>query len=39
MGAPRDLAHGAQAAVGIGIGIGIGHLDGVLDALKAMDFF
>ncbi|MEJ6478643.1 MAG: aldehyde dehydrogenase family protein, partial [Octadecabacter sp.] len=32
MGAPRDLAHGAQTAVGIG------HLDGVLDALKAMEF-
>ena len=32
MGAPRDLAHGSQADVGIG------HLDGVLDALKRMDF-
>ena len=32
MGASRDLAHGAQTAVGIG------HLDGVLDALKAMEF-
>lgn len=32
MGAPHDLAHGSQADVGIG------HLDGVLDALKRMDF-
>ena len=32
MGAPRDLAWGSQASVGIG------HLDGIVQALEALDF-